>query len=203
MFKRLGILAILVVMALMVSVPAVSAQGGPPEHVERGQALVTGSVWVQQTGVFDPSTLGPGEPMFPPQYRDVEDGPISRFVFNARMGTELVKHTAFPPEIAPDVYEAEGHLFWFKGDEVIRVDIVHMLPDGMGWWHVDIDNEYYIENLRCNYISGIVVSEHYPPHYGMCFVVCDLPEPFVYVASIHMGDMYRFDVLRGNVIIKE
>jgi len=46
MFKRLGILTILIVLALVGSVPAVTARGGPPEHVERGQALVTGSVWV-------------------------------------------------------------------------------------------------------------------------------------------------------------
>jgi len=38
MFKRLGILAILVVMALMVSVPAVAAQG---------RALANGNIWIE------------------------------------------------------------------------------------------------------------------------------------------------------------
>jgi len=49
MFKRLGILAILIVMALMVSVPAVAAQGGPPPDrgENRVEALVTGSVGLQ------------------------------------------------------------------------------------------------------------------------------------------------------------
>jgi hypothetical protein len=44
MFKKLGILTILVVLALMVSVPAVSA---------RGQALATGSIHIQP-GLYDP-----------------------------------------------------------------------------------------------------------------------------------------------------
>ena len=53
MFKRLGILAILIVMALMVSVPAVAAQGGPPPDrgQPRGQVLATGSIWVHPQGI--------------------------------------------------------------------------------------------------------------------------------------------------------
>ena len=188
MFKRLGVLTILIVLALVGSVPAVTAQEGPPEHVERGQALVTGSVWVQQTGVY----FGGPEPIFPPPYEDVEDGPISRFVFNVRKGSEMVIH----PVADIPVWEASGHLFWFKDGEVIRVDIQYMLqnendfePFDPAWW-----GPYY----RCNYMSGTIGEES-----GMCFVVCDLPEPFVYVAAVDFFPQYRFDVLRSNVIIKE
>jgi len=66
MLKRLGILTILIVMALMVSVPAVAAQGGPPEHVQRGQALVTGSFWIEFEGrvIHINLNVRAGEPMF-------------------------------------------------------------------------------------------------------------------------------------------
>jgi len=181
MFKRLGILTILIVLALVGSVPAVTAQEGPPEHVERGQALVTGSIRVQETGYYD----GSDGLIFPPPYEDVDDGSISRFVFNARKGSEMVIH----PVAEMPVWEASGHLFWFKDGEVIRVDIQYMLPDAMGWWG---------PGYRCNYMSGTIGEDS-----GMCFVVCDLPEPFVYVAAVDFFPQYRFDVLHGNVIIKE
>ena len=48
MFKRLGILTILVVLLLVGSVPAVSAQGGPPPN--QGQALITGSFMIEFDG---------------------------------------------------------------------------------------------------------------------------------------------------------
>ena len=107
MFKKLGILTILVVLALMVSVPAVSARGqGPPDHVERGQALATGSIWV--------------------------DGDI-HINFNARAGVFLEKGVEGFEE---PHYAATGHIFWREDGQInrIRVDRLafqwwpHMFP---------------------------------------------------------------------------
>jgi len=156
----------------------------PPPRVH---GMVSGDVIVQNTGVY----YGP-ELIFPPPYDDVEDGEISRFVFNAIRGSERVDNP-----IGMEVWEATGYLFWLEGDEVYMVDIQYMLQDGEGWW------PHFPPQPRCNYISGYVVSEHDPPFGGMCFVVCDLPEPFVYVAALDMFPMYRFDVLQGSVYIIE
>jgi len=109
MFKRLGILAILIVMALMVSVPAVAAQG---------QALATGSIHIQP-GLYDP----------------IEDEYIPTDVhinFNARAGDFLEGGT---DEFPLAHYAATGHLFWREDGQVNRVRVAtlvfqwNMIPD--------------------------------------------------------------------------
>ena len=104
MFKKLGLLTILVVLALMTSVPAVSAQGGPPPDrgQPQGQTLATGSIHVQP-GLYDPEI-------------DIHIN------FNVR-GVNFVPADDDYPW---DHYEATGHLFWREGGEINRVN-VHLL----------------------------------------------------------------------------
>ncbi len=95
MFKRLGILSILIVLALVGSVPAVAAQGGPPPDrgENRVEALATGSIWI--------------------------DGDI-HVNFNARAGDFLEEGVAGFEE---PHYAATGHLFWREDGKINRVSV--------------------------------------------------------------------------------
>ena len=181
MFKKLGILAILIVMALMGSVPAVSA---------RTQRLATGSIWVEQTHAYTPPPP-PNGPEFPPPYEPIEpDGKARHVVFNAR-ATNLREDGIF--------WDANGHLFWFENGNRYQANIHTMMfsDAAWAWWNPE----------RCVYIA----ANFAPNPDGLdhiCFVVCDDGEPgrlgnFVYVAAVNYGVMYRYDIDRGNVVIRD
>jgi hypothetical protein len=195
MFKRLGVLSILIVLALVGSVPAVSAygqisdsgmilvdphqhtpvqvpipdislpvaeavqsapaapatqpQGSPPPDrgQPRGQALATGSIWVQHEG------------------REI------RINFNARVTDE----------------GATGHIFWREEGQTIRAHVVDMFfNSGEGW--------------TCAFMDGAVYSGH-ETRENMCFMVCD--DYDVYVGWNRVPYLFtQFDSHRGNLTIK-
>jgi len=180
MHKRFVVVTIALVLAFIMAVPAAFAS--PPA------VIVTGSIWVEPTHKYDPPPP-PEFPEFPPPYEPIEPDGINRLiVFNAR-GTA-------PDEV--DFWEATGHLHWNEGRDKYTVRIHTMLPPDhpWAWWAPE----------RCIYIAGAVVSgpSGHPDH--LCFVVCDdgasgRSGSFVYVAAWDYGTMYRYDVLRGNVVI--
>jgi hypothetical protein len=179
MFKKLGILTILIVLMLMASVPAVSA---------RTQRLATGSIWVRQTHSYDP---GEDWPEFPPPYEPIEpDGKARHVTFNAR-ATNLQENGAF--------WDASGHLYWFENGSKYRASVHTMMfsDSAYAWWGSE----------RCVYIAA-----NFAPNpdglINICFVVCDDGAPgrlgnYVYVAAVNYGVLYKYEVLRGNVVIKD
>jgi hypothetical protein len=212
MFKRLGVVTILVVLALMASVPAVSALG---------QISDTGVIWVDpllytpvQMPIPDislpvaeaahsapaaPATVEPparvsrGQALTTGSIRInpvlLSDGtsPDIHITFNVR-GVNFIE--ADPEGYPYDHYEATGHLFWREGGEIDRVNM-HLLEI---WEHAP--------GLFCTYISGIT---HSGPRAGqqLCFMFCD--NNYVLGAAWDGPPPYfsGTPVLSGNVTIKE
>ena len=143
MFKKLGILTILVVLALMASVPAVSA---------RTQRLATGSIWVQQTHSFNPED----GLQFPPPYEEIEpDGKARHVTFNAR-ATNLQEGGFF--------WDASGHLYWFENGSRYRASVHTMMfsDSAYAWWGEE----------KCVYIAADFAPNPDGLN-NICFVVCD------------------------------
>ncbi|MBW6466591.1 MAG: hypothetical protein K0B06_08820 [Brevefilum sp.] len=191
MFKRLGVVTILVVLALMASVPAVSALG---------QISDTGVIWVDpllytpvqmpipdislpvaeaaQSAPTTPAAQPQGGPP-PDQGQPLATGSIwvqhegreIRINFNARTTAE----------------GATGHIYWREEGQTIRAHVVDMFFN-------------FGENWTCAFMSGEVYSGH-ETRENMCFMVCDDYDVFVrwnYVFYLYE----QFDSHRGNLTIK-
>lgn len=195
MFKRLGVVTIIVVLALMSSVSAVSALG---------QISDTGVIWVDplqytpvqvpipdtNLPVAEPAQAAPAAPAAPAvpavqvsrppdQGQPLATGSIwvqhggreIRINFNARVTDE----------------GATGHIFWREDGQIIRVRVVDMFFDSGEDW-------------TCAFMGGVVYSGH-ETRQNLCFMVCDDYDTFVrwdYVFYLYE----QFDSHRGNVTIK-
>jgi hypothetical protein len=204
MFKRLGVVTILVVLALMTSVPTVSALG---------QISDTGVIWVDplqytpvqvpipdtNLPVAEPAQAAPAVPakVEPPDHVEkVQKLITGSFWIEFDERVIHIKFNARAEEAweGVDLYDATGHIHWREvGGDNYRMPAVIVgfetpFPEGHDlWWPAD-----------CGFVRGLFETDEGLDM--MCLQVCGDRVHNLFWAGEHI---FSGSFTRGNVVIKK
>ena len=196
MLKRLGVLTILIVLALMTSVPAVSAYGQisnsgmilvDPHQLTPVQVPIPDiSLPVVEPAQSAPATQAQGSPppdRGQPQGQSLATGSIWIRLDGRKIHINFNARQIFD---AKNPNAATGHINWREDGQTIRVSVYEMMF---------ISNES--EGWTCAAIGGVVNRGH-ETRENMCFMVCDDYETLVRWDF----EFYLYENFSGNVKIK-